>query len=111
MADTTENTTAQTAATPDTRVADLEKLLAAETNRANVAEKNYAVLAADSLGKINALTKKLKDNKSAPTGDVVFLEGKSYPVVTTVRADNTFHEVKRGHVEEGATMVVISRVH
>lgn len=66
----------------------------------------------DDLEKTNTqLQVKLKANKSAPTGDVVYLGGVSYPVVTTVRADQTFVEVKRGHVNEGATLVVIDKQH
>lgn len=55
------------------------------------------------------LSKKLGAAKSAPTGDVVTLGGKSYAVLHTVRANATFDEVKKGHVDEGRTLVVIDR--
>jgi len=57
------------------------------------------------------LREKLKSAKSAPTGDVVFLGGVSYPILSTHRADNTYAEVKRGHVSEGLTLVAIDKQH
>jgi hypothetical protein len=61
--------------------------------------------------KVSALEGKLRANKSAPTGDVVYLGGVSYPVVTTVRANPTFDEVKKGVILEGVTLVAIDRTH
>lgn len=60
---------------------------------------------------VEKLEKKLTASKAAPTGDVVYLGGVSYPVLSTHRADNTFAEVKRGHVGEGLTLVAIDKIH
>ena len=72
------------------------------------------------LEKKNAdLTKKLKEAKTEPVAappaslpsNAVFLDGVQYEIHGTFRADNTFSEVKRGHCEEGVTLVAISRPH
>jgi len=53
----------------------------------------------------------LKIRQTAVPTDQVILGGVSYGIVGTFRADNTFVEVKRGHCEEGATLVAIDKVH
>lgn len=61
--------------------------------------------------RVDMLEKKLKAAKSAPMGDVVYLNGVSHSVVKTVRANHTFDEVKKGYVPEGCTLVVIEAPH
>lgn len=60
-------------------------------------------------GRIENLERKLKAAKSAPTGDVVFLDGKSWAVKGTVQAKFATDEVKKGHIQEDVTLVVIDR--
>jgi hypothetical protein len=52
---------------------------------------------------------KLKLAPGSPAGDHVVLEGRVYPIVGSFRADNTFVEVKRGHCDEGITLVAIQK--
>ena len=62
--------------------------------------------------KIKLLEEQLKKQKSAvPTGDCVIFEGKTYEIKGHFRADNTFVEVKRGHCDEGCTLIAIARPH
>lgn len=46
----------------------------------------------------------------AQDGDRVVLGGQIHRVINCFRADNTFVEVKRGHCDEGITLVAIDKV-
>jgi len=94
------------------RIKDLEEqLLAAKAQAKSESDKHdFQTRRADKLEADLSAAKKSKGPKM-PAGDFVQLENKIYDVLTTVRADNTFVEVKRGYVSEGATMVVIDKVH
>lgn len=46
----------------------------------------------------------------SPRGDHAVVGGKSYPIVGSFRADNTFVEVKKGHCDEGLTLLAIDKV-
>jgi chromosome segregation ATPase len=48
--------------------------------------------------------------KLAEESNFVALEGKSYPIKGVFRADSTFVEVKRGHCDEGVTLIAIDRI-
>lgn len=51
--------------------------------------------------------KRLKLAKSAPTGDVVVLGGKTWAVKGTVQAKFALDEVKKGFILEDATLVIL----
>lgn len=54
---------------------------------------------------------KLKSQPAAASSkDCVLLDGAAYDIIGTFRADNTFVEVKRGHCDEGTTLVAIKKV-
>ena len=55
------------------------------------------------------LQKKLTAAKSAPVGDTVTIAGKSYAVKGTVMAKFALDEVKKGHIDEDCTLVIIDR--
>lgn len=60
---------------------------------------------------LNAKLKVSEAHQTArPTGNHVVLAGKTYAVLDTFRADNTFVEVKKGHCDEGITLVAIQKV-
>ena len=99
----TEDEITLTADEPDdSKVLELEASLV-EANRQLEYHANRADRAETEL-------KDLKNTKFTPEGNVVYLDGVQYSVLNIVRADNTFHEVKRGHVNEGLTMVVIDKM-
>lgn len=89
----------------DARIAELEAQLADNAKQIDSLTKDLSA----SQAAADRLTKKLGAAKSAPTGNVVMLEGKSYVVLGTYRASPTWDEVKKGHVEEGRTLVAIDR--
>ncbi len=95
----------------DALIKDLRQKAEEFEARAVKLEKDSETLVKNAERKVKDLEARLKAVKPAPTGDFVQLDGKVYPVVTTVRADNTFAEVKRGNVYEHACMVVIDKVH
>ncbi len=67
------------------------------------------------LEKASALISQLKRSaktqrpSSAPSGDVVVLDGKTWEIRRTVMAKHASDEVKKGHIEEDCTLVVIDR--
>jgi Tfp pilus assembly protein FimV len=63
----------------------------------------------DAEAKTHDTERKLKAAKSAPTGDVVLLGGKSWAVKGTVRASDALEEVRRGHIPEDVTLVIIDK--
>lgn len=101
--------------TTDLRVAELQALLkeqtekhSFQTKRADDLEKRLKIAAA-AVRKYEAARGQLE--VAAPTGDRVVLGGLDYMITGTFRADNTFVEVKRGHCEEGVTLIAIDKVH
>lgn len=90
---------------------DLNKALQDEVNELNEHCDQIQDQADRAEARAKDAEKKAKAGKAAPTGDVVFLGGESHAVVGTVRANTTFDEVKKGNVEEGATLVVIAKPH
>ncbi len=83
----------------------------AATTVAETADDTQTTVLDERDEEITDLKRKLALANSFLFTDQVILGGVSYAVLTTVRADNTFHEVKRGHVDEGLTMVVINKQH
>lgn len=59
--------------------------------------------------RIAALEKKLKAAKSAPTGDVVYIDGKTWTVKGTVRASDALDHVKKGYLEEDVSLIITDR--
>lgn len=110
MAEENKSTTppAQPAAedTSKKRIKDLEADNLALKQRLEAAEKDVSFQA----NKIADLEKKLKSSKAAPTGNVVFLDGKTWPIKGTVKAKFALDEVKKGHVPDDVTLVVIDRI-
>lgn len=99
--------------TTDLRVAELQALLKEQTEkhsfqakRADDLEKRLKIAAA-AVRKYEA-TLGVRE-AAAPVGDRVVLGGLNYAIAGTFRADNTFVEVKRGHCEEGITLVAINK--
>jgi hypothetical protein len=90
----------------DARIIELENLLRDDSK--TTARLNELEDLVKSLQKENA---KLKKTSVTVENNTVYLDGVSYPILTAVRADNTFSEVKRGNVDEGVTMVVINKAH
>jgi hypothetical protein len=106
-------TVASAAAVADTRLEDALKLVKAQS--AQLAEATAKIEEAEkeakfAASKIDALERKLKASKAAPTGDVVYLDGKSWVVKGTVKAKFALDEVKKGHILEDVTLVVIDRL-
>lgn len=106
-----------TVSTPEQRIAQLEGLLKEQTEkhlfqkkRADSFEKGLAGATArldDCQSKIDQLQQSARD----ALVDAVVLGGVTYDITGTYRADNTFSEVKRGHCEEGVTLVAIGKPH
>jgi len=82
-------------------------LVEQHTEETNAYEETIAELRAE----VAKLDQKLKLNKAAPTGDVVFLGGETYAVKRTVEAQFALEEVKRGHLDGDCTLVAIDRRH
>jgi hypothetical protein len=59
----------------------------------------------------NARADKAEAQAKGPQGNHVILDGQCHKVIGVFRADNTFVEVKRGHCDEGVTLVAIDKVH
>lgn len=99
----------------DLRIKDLEaqvKSLTDELHEQNEAHDEEADQYEAKIKKLEAtLAAKPKAAAPATETNAVYLEGQRFDVVKTVRANTTFDEVKKGFVDEGATLVVIDRVH
>lgn len=96
----------------DTRLADALALVKTQSENLKLADTNRSNLEAEVSTlkqKVAELEKKAKHTKAAPTGDVVFLDGKSWPVKRTVEAKFALDEVKKGNIEEHLTLVVIDK--
>lgn len=120
----TASTTVDNSDKRDARITELESLLKEQTQkhdfqlkRADKAEralKSSETLVAKTkadLDDVLSASQETAADTTELTGDGVVLDGIHYEIVNTVRADNTFAEVKRGFVDEGACMVVINRPH
>lgn len=120
--------------TPGERVIQLESLLteqaeahAAQKKRADALEKTLATKATR-LEKLEAAAAEGRELRATiqrvsaerdglaarvradSEGDYVSLDGQVHPIIGVFRADNTFTEVKRGHCDEGVTLVAIPKV-
>lgn len=59
--------------------------------------------------KIEALEKKIKAVKSAPTGDVVYMDGKTWVIKGTVKANMALDHVKKGFLDEDISLIITDR--
>lgn len=59
--------------------------------------------------KIEALEKKIKAAKSAPTGDVVYMDGRTWVIKGTVRASMALDHVKKGYLDEDVSLIITDR--
>ena len=101
----------------DLRIKELEaqvKDLTGEINEMNEdrdqVEAGYDAEIKD-LKKALVAAQKAKPAPVLPDSDCVILDGVRHDIISTVRANTTFDEVKKGFVDEGATLVVIDRKH
>ncbi len=89
------------------------------THEQKIAELNTAVgvlehankQAHDEIEKLRADLKKAKAGRAAPEGNYAVFKGQTYPIIGDFRADQNFTEVKKGHCEEGITLLAIQRPH
>lgn len=103
----------------DTRLADADKVVKAQSKQLDAANKTIADLKARlaeaekaqkfAETKVETLEKKLKAAKSAPTGDVVYIDGKTWTVKGTVRASDALDHVKKGYLEEDVSLIITDR--
>lgn len=115
MAKETEEAPSQTGANTaqtDLLIKQLQTQLKDQTEKHNFQQKRANRLESD-LNKEKMLNASLTvaTEKASPVHDCVVLDGIEYDVVATFRADSTFVEVKRGHCNEGVTLVAIGKPH
>ena len=93
----------------DAHIKELEGLLAERVE--DIEALTEDLKGAD--GKIAELEKAAKKSSrmQLPAGDYVSLGGVIHPVTATFRADQTFAEVRKGHCDEGVTLVAIAKLH
>lgn len=98
-------------AKPDADVVKQDDGLASELKKSKDRVSDLENQLKDALSRVKQVEKKNLElaKSAAPEGDHVVFEGKTYAVKGAFRADNTFAEVKRGHCEEGCTLIAIER--
>lgn len=118
MAKETKETAAPDGTPVDPRVAELEALLKEQTEKHNFQKKRADGLQKSLDAAITRIDERQKviDGLRETTGtndghDHVILAGVAHEIIGTFRADNTFSEVKRGHCDEGVTLVAIGKPH
>lgn len=63
------------------------------------------------LEKKNADLVKKSKTLSVPSGDYVVFKGETHQIIGDFRADANFDQVKKGHCDEGITLIAIARLH
>lgn len=100
----------------DLRIRDLEAQVKSLTAEINEMNEHFDVMEMGHEGHAKVLENQLaalraQPSVSLPAGDVVVLAGVVHPILRTVRANTTFDEVKKGYIDEGATLAVIEQKH
>ena len=108
MAEENKKETANLTSKPATGSGELTKPDAEkEALKARVTELEKDAAFKDT--QIAALERKLKAAKSAPTGDVVYMDGKSWAVKGTVKAMFATDHVKKGFLDEDISLIITDR--
>lgn len=102
----------------DVFIEQLQAQLKEQTEKHNFQKKRAEALEKSLTGAIAKVDERQKaiDDLREQTGsadghDHVILGGVAHEIIGTFRADSTFVEVKRGHCEEGVTLVAIGKPH
>lgn len=96
----------------DTAVLTHEQKIKELTDKVAALEADNAALAKSAETQIDSLKLQLKERATAqPSGDYAVFGGVTYKIIGDFRADNTFSEVKKGHCDEGITLLAIERPH